>query len=154
MKNKSKGFSVIEIVLATAIFSIFSVSVTLAVLQGSSAIQAGIRGELARQFAIEGIEAARAIRMQSFDALQNTTGSGVRFADGKWEFFGAQDERDGYIRVVSVQSAQRDSNNNIVTSGGNEDADLRLITATVSKNDFSIDFTTYLSRREIVAITP
>jgi len=154
MKNNSKGFSVIELVLSAALFSIFSISITLAVLQGSSAIQAGIRSELARQFAIKGIEAARAVRAQSFDALQDTTGSGIHFSNGKWEFSGAQDERDGYVRVISVQSAQRDLNNNIVISGVAEDADLKLIIVTVTKDNFSLDFSTYLSRREFVAITP
>ncbi len=154
LKKKLKGFSVIELVMAAAIFSIFSISITLAVLQGSTAIQSGIRAELARQWAMEGIEAARAVRAQSFDKLQNTPGSGMQFNDGKWEFSGMQDEKDGYVRIISVQSAQRNADGNIVDHDGTDDADLKRITATVTRDTFSLDFSTYLSRREVVLIAP
>ncbi|KKR21919.1 MAG: hypothetical protein UT50_C0002G0010 [Candidatus Moranbacteria bacterium GW2011_GWA2_39_41] len=154
MKKKLKAFSVIELVLSAALFSIFSVSITLAVLQGSSAIQAGIRSEIARQFAMEGIEATRAVRAQSFDALQNTASSGIEFVDGKWELAGEQDEKDGYVRRISVQSAERDSEGNVVASGGTEDLDLKLIVVAVTKDNYSVDFSTYVSRREIVLIEP
>jgi len=154
MQNKFKAFSVIELMLSAALFSIFSVAITVAILQGSSVIQDGVQSEMARQFAMEGIEAVRAIRAQSFDALQNTAGSGLRVNNGKWEFFGGQDGRDGYVRTVSVQPAQRDSDGNIVASGGTDDADLKLATVTVTKNKFSTDLSAYLSRREIIPIVP
>jgi type II secretory pathway pseudopilin PulG len=154
MQKKLKGFSILELMLSAALFSIFSVSITLAVLQGSSATQSVITAELARQRAIEGIEAVRAIRAQSFDALQDTPSTGVQFNNGKWEFFGTQDEQNGFVRTISVQSGQRDSNGNIVDSGGTEDADLKLIIVTVTKNNFFLNFSTYLSRREVVVNNP
>jgi len=150
MQKKLKGFSVIELVLAAGLFSVFSLSIVLAILQGSSAGQSGIRAEVARQWAMEGLEAARAVRSQSFDLLSDTSGSGIRFEDGKWEFSGEQDEWEGYTRTVSVQPARHDEDGNIVAEEGDEDADLKLITSVVTKNNFSVEFSTYLSRREIV----
>lgn len=152
--KKTKGFSVLEVVLSAALFSIFSVAIITAILQSNSAIRAGIYAQSARQYAMEGIEAARAVRAKSFDDLQNTSGSGIRFENGKWEFFGTEDGRDGFVRTISVQSAQRDGNGNIVSSGGAEDADLKLISVNVVKNNFSMDFSAYLSRREIVLNIP
>lgn len=152
-KNK-KGFSVLELVLAAAVFSIFSFGITLAVLQGMSAQQAGARAEAARLFAIEGIEAARALRSQGFDNLTDTSGSGIRFQGGEWELAGESDEWDGYSRVITIEKAERDGDGNIVSAGGDEDEDLKLITSTVAKGDYSIEYSGYLSRREIVPAGP
>lgn len=149
-----RGFSIVEIVLAAGIFAVFSLAILMAVLRGSSAGQSGMRSELARNFAIEGVEAVRAVRNQSFDALGDTAGSGIRLADGNWELFGTQDEWEGYQRTIEIEPAQRDGNGNLVVSGGTEDADLKLAKVTVVKDDFSLEFSFYLSRREIIIVTP
>lgn len=153
MRNKLKGFSVLEIVLSAGLFAVFSLAIIVAVLQGSSAGQSGVKSEMARNWGIEGIEAVRAIKNQSFDALENTAGSGVRFENGKWEFFGSGDEWEGFRRVIVIESARRDGDN-LISLGGTEDADLKLATVVVTKDDFSLDFSAYFSRREIPVVIP
>lgn len=149
-----KGFSVLELVLAAALFSIFSLAIVTAVFRGSNAEQAAMNAEIARQWAREGIEAVRAVRSQSFDSLGDSSGTGIRLENGKWEFHGNQDEWDGYERVVTLHPARRDSDGNIVTEGGNEDADLKSVTSTVTKDNFSVEFSAYLSRRDFVPVAP
>lgn len=152
MQQNKRGFSILELVLAGAIFAVFASAIVVAVLQSGSATQAGIRAEIGRQWAQEGVEAVRAIGAQSFDALLDTAGSGVRFTNGKWEFSGNADEWDGYRRVVTVSSAQRSAGGDVVSSGGTEDVDLKLITVVVTKENFSIELSTYLSRKSIIIV--
>ena len=153
--NFSKGFLLVELMLAAAIFSVFSFAIVVAVLQGGSAMQSGVRSEFARQFAIEGIEKMRALRSQSFDELKESLATGVRISNGKLELSGEYDEKDGYRRTISIQKVYRDQQGNIKTSGETEDSDLRLVTSKVTKEDYSLEFSAYLSRREIpVPVNP
>jgi len=154
MAKKKKGFSVIEIVLAAAIFSVFSLSIVLAVLQGSNTQKSSIRTDQARIWAAEGIEAARAIRAQAFENLTDTAGSGIRFSDGQWELAGSHDEWEGYRRTISIQKARRDGNGNLVDDGGTEDDNSKLVKSVVEKGDYSLEFSAYLSNREIIPIIP
>lgn len=156
MKQRAKGFLIMELVLAAALFSVFSAGIVVALLQGSSAEQAAQQAETARFCAREGIEAARAIRSWSFAELENTTGSGLRLQAGQWEFFGEADEEcaAGYQRVIVVQSVERDGAGEIVASDGTEDTDMKLATVTVTKGEYSAEFSAYLSRREIVVPGP
>ena len=53
-----------------------------------------------------------------------------------------------------IQSARRDSDGNIVSDGGQEDADMKLVTSQVTRGDLTVEFSTYFSRREIVPLNP
>jgi type II secretory pathway pseudopilin PulG len=152
-QNNPGGFSVLEIMLAAGLFSVFSMAIVVAVLQGNGAGQTGVRAETARNWAIEGLEAVRSVRNRSFDDLQNTAGSGIRLENERWEFSGAEDGWEGFSRVVTIEAAQRDVDGKLVASEGTEDADLKLATVTVTKDNFSLEFSAYFSRREIV-VTP
>ncbi len=140
-----------EIILGAAVFSVFSFAIVIAVLQSVSAQRSGERTEFARLFALEGIEAARALRAQDFDLLAETEGSGIRFSGGKWELKGESDTKEGFVRAISISKARRNNDGDIAGNGGEADEDIMKITSRASQGDYAVEYETYLSRREIPA---
>jgi hypothetical protein len=67
---------------------------------------------------------------------------------------GESDEWEGFSRTVEIKKAQRDGDGNIVSEGGTADEDLKLVMVTVSKDDYSLEYSAYLSRREIIIAEP
>lgn len=140
MKNfkSQKGFSVLEVILASALFVIFSSGVVGVVLQGYQLNRLAEEETIANQYAVEGIEAARSIRNQSYLNLLNTAGSGiVASSSGFWKFSGTNNQfgtNNKFTRVIKVSSVQRDGSGNIVVSGGTLDPDTKKIESTVSWN--------------------
>lgn len=140
--NKN-GFSVLEVVLAMALFVIFATSAIVVVVQGYNANRLGVEYTIANQFAVEGIEAVRSIKNSGYSNLVNTLGAGVdRNANGIWVFGGLNDtlthnSTDNYTRVIKVEDVRRDAtppDGNIVSSGGTLDRNTKKITSTVSWN--------------------
>ncbi len=150
-----KGFSVLEVVLAAAVFMYFGVASVVVVLSALNANRLGSEQTVASQFASEGIEIVRSIKNKSFSNLVDTVGSGLFFTGGVWTFSGANNTflhnaGDNYTRVVSVATAQRDASGNIVASGGTADQKTKKVTSTVSWNfnsarPESVIFTTYFT---------
>lgn len=135
----NKGFSVIEVVLAAALFMLFSTSAVGVVLQGFNANRLGAEETIANQFAAEGIEAVKSIKNQAYSNLVNSTGIGVTRISNVWAFSGTNNilthnSTDNYTRVIKVESVNRDGSGNIVASGGTLDPDTKKITSTVSWN--------------------
>lgn len=156
-----KGFSVIEVLLAAAIFMIFSVATGTVVLQGFSGNRLGEEQTIANQYAAEGIEAVKSIKNQAFSNLVNAAGTGILQSGGVWTFSGANNQfgpNNKYSRVITVSDVRRDGSGNIVSSGGVLDPDSKKITSTVSWNfgpsrPDSVTLSTYLTnfRRPILS---
>lgn len=155
----NRGFSVLEIVLAVALFMIFATAAIVVVVSGYNANRQGIEFTIANQFAAEGIEAVRSIKNRGFSNLINTAGTGVlRNANNIWAFGGANNTlthniTDNYTRVIKIEDVRRDATppgGNIVVSGGTLDRDSKKITSTVTWNfsaaiPESLSLVTYLS---------
>jgi len=154
MKKNKQAFSILELLLAAGLFSIFAISIALAVFATTNTQQKTIQLQMARQFAAEGIEAARALRAQSFDALTDTDGSGIQFSNGRWQLHDGNYDWQGFPRVIAIQPAQRDSSNNLVSGNGTDDSDMKLVTSTVTQGSISLTFSTYLSKRDIAPVVP
>lgn len=132
-----KGFSVIEVLLAAAIFMIFSIVSGTVVLQGFSGNRLGEEQTVANQYAAEGLEAVRSIKNQTFSNLVNSVGTGILQSGGVWTFAGGNNQfgpSNKYTRVLTVSDVQRDGSGNIVASGGTVDPLTKKITSTVSWN--------------------
>jgi len=151
---KQKGFSVIEIILAAALFLIFSGGAIIVVLQGFDANRTATEMIVANQYAIEGLEAVRSIGDQSYSNLTLSSGTGlVRSASNTWTFSGTNNQfgpNNKYTRVITITAVNRDASGNIVSSGGTLDANTKKITATVtwthtSARIDSVVQTTYLT---------
>lgn len=154
--TSQKGFSVIEIILAAAIFLIFSGGTIFVILQGYSSNQLGEEETIANQYASEGLEAVRSIKNQSFTNLLATTSAGLtRSGSNVWTFNGLSNVFGKYTRSISVSAVQRDGSGNIVASGGSADPDTKKVSSTVSWNagptrNNSISLITYLTNWKAV----
>lgn len=161
-KKAQLGFSVVEIILAAAIFLIFSSGAIFLILQGLDSNRLAEEETIAHQYATEGIEAVRSIRNQNYSSVANTAAIGiVRNGSGLWELSGTNNTFGKYTRVLSIESVGRDGSDTIMSSGGTPDPSTKKVTATVTWNvtpsrTNSVVLTTYLTNWEqaIATATP
>lgn len=126
----NNGQSVIEVIVAIAIFVIIAGSSVITILGSLSASRLAEEETQATFIATEGIEAVQSIRNQSWSNLVDGT-YGLQLSSGFWEFAGVDDTTGKFTRFVSVSSVER-LNDDIVTSGGTTDDDTKLITSSVT----------------------
>ena len=155
--RRQAGFSVIEVILAAALFMIIATGSITVILQGTDSNRLGEEQTVANQYAAEGIEAVRSIKNQGFSNLVNDTEAGVvRSGSNVWAFNGQPNNTNTfnpvgkYTRVLTVSDVQRNCNLDIVASGGAIDPLTKKITSTVSWNFTpsranSVQLSTYLS---------
>lgn len=147
----NSGFLALEAILAAALFVIFSSGAIAILLQGFDANRLGSEETIANQYASEGIEATRSIKNQAYSNLIDTTGTGAsRSASNVWSFSGTNNTFSKYTRVITISDVLRDSNGNIVASGGSFDPNTKKVTSTVSWNESptrndSVVLTSYLT---------
>ncbi|MEK7184150.1 MAG: prepilin-type N-terminal cleavage/methylation domain-containing protein, partial [Patescibacteria group bacterium] len=85
--TNSKGFSLVEAMLAAGVLSLIVTTLAGALVFGEqSSVGAGKRSR-ATELAEEGIEAVRSIRDQAFNELQYAQ-SGVTISSNTWAFLG------------------------------------------------------------------
>ncbi|MBI2610233.1 hypothetical protein HYW53_03650 [Candidatus Giovannonibacteria bacterium] len=157
MKKNASGFGLIEVVIAASILSatvfsllaVFIISNRLS-MEASDRIRANFLAE-------EGIEAMRFLRDKSwganFESLTPGTDYYLSFDAGTsvWSIVTADPGLiDGlFRRKVNVQSVSRDSNADIVTSGGTVDPETKKITVSIYWQERyttpSVGVSTYLS---------
>ncbi|MCD4760439.1 DUF2341 domain-containing protein [bacterium] len=133
--RNNRGFSLVEVIVALGIFTILAMGVFNVVTNSYSNFSGSGNREVIAEFAQEGIEAAKAIRNNSWQDIEDAVGSnhGVsKNASGVWNFVGISDTWDTLTRVVTVADVQRDANGDIVASGGTDDSNTKKITVTIS----------------------
>lgn len=146
-----QGFSVVEVLLASSLFVVFSTGIVITLLQGLSMNRVSQEETIAAQYASEGVEAVRSIRNQNFALLSNSSETGVDRVGGLWSFSGTNNVLDGkYVRVITVSPAQRNAGGDIVENGGVLDTGTKKITVSVSwqaaSAPHSVALTTYVTR--------
>lgn len=159
--HNQKGMSVIEVVLAAAIFAIFASSAVRSLLQNYNANRTGAEYTVATQFASEGLEAVKSIKNKGYANLNavNANTRGLTTTGNQWGFDvdGTNDTlvhntTDNYIRTIKVDPVNRDGTppaGNIAAAGTN-DPDTKKITSTVTWNfsagrSETLSLVTYLS---------
>lgn len=145
------GFSVLEVILAVALFSIFSTVAISFMLQSLQVQSQAQQLEAASAYAEDGLEKVRAIKDTSFNDLSDGGSFGLQFANGKWELYGEYDQLDIYKRIITIKPVKRSAGGDVVMENGVDDFDMKKITADVSwKNKtgetVSTELITYLSR--------
>lgn len=147
----TKGFSVIEVLLAAALFLVFALGVVPTLLRGIGMNRLGQEETVATQYASEGMDAVRSIRNRSFQDLVETGGSGLAVTgSGLWGFSGESDMfEDKYVRTVVIEGVQRNSGGDIVDNGGTDDPQTKKVTVTVAWQSLSpeksVILTTYMT---------
>ncbi|MEK7550040.1 MAG: prepilin-type N-terminal cleavage/methylation domain-containing protein, partial [Patescibacteria group bacterium] len=82
----ARGFSLIELLFAGALLSVFSFGVVQILAYSLEADRLGQEQSFATQYATEGIEATRSIRARDFDAIVVASESGLAVSEGEWTF--------------------------------------------------------------------
>jgi type II secretory pathway pseudopilin PulG len=148
--NHRRGFSIIEAIIAVAVFAVMATGLMFLVLDPLLSSRHAPERTRAVFLAQEGLEATRAIRNGGW--LELTDGlHGISDAGGTWTWSGGSDvSSDGYTRVVEVAPVERDGSGDIVASGGTVDPRTKLVTATVTWNPGlggpqSVTYSTYVT---------
>lgn len=108
-----KGFSLVEVILSSAVFVLLVTAFVGAYLYGQeSTALAGNRAR-ANMLAEEGLEAARNIRDANFSNLTDST-YGLTMAGNQWNLSGSSDTSDIFTRQMIISSV--DTNRKSVTA--------------------------------------
>jgi len=115
IKNKNKGQSVIEVLIAITVFAIFVSAMASAVIDSSVATKQGELETVAYSVLQEGFEAVRAIKDYAYNNLYYDE-SGVEISAGLWQFKGegTTDAIGLYSRTIVIDEVYRDAMGEIV----------------------------------------
>lgn len=129
---KLHGFSLIELMLAGALFTVFASGVVEVLLFGLETNRLGEETTIATEYASAGLEAVRSLSAKSFDDLTLTAATGVDRSSGAWVLSGSENTNGKYVRVITVTEVRRDGAGAIDEQGGSVDPDTKKVTVTVS----------------------
>jgi prepilin-type N-terminal cleavage/methylation domain-containing protein len=108
-KTKNKGgFSLVEVLLAVAIFSLAITPIVTSIIYGQEST--ALSGALTRAtfLASEGIEAVRNIRDENFSNLSDDT-HGLAVSDGQWILSGSSDATEDYKREIIISTVDENT---------------------------------------------
>ncbi len=130
--NKNiRGFTLIELVLAITLFVIIATGVAVPIIGTHLNNLENQKTVQANAVLTETWEAVRSIRNRDWANMTNQT-HGLRSTSGYWEFYGRNDETDGFTRTIIVKAARRDDSGNLVLEGGTIDPDTKWIKVQLS----------------------
>lgn len=153
-RNDELGLSIIEIIIAVALFSIIAVVALVSVGGSFTTNRLGEEQTQATAYAQAGLEAARSIRNQGWDTsfltINCAAGCGISDTNSYWEWSGSDTVVDQFTRTITVEGVQRDVSGNIVSSGGTDDPDTKKVTSTVTwqfapNRNNAVSLSTYLT---------
>ena len=140
IKSHSHGMSIIEVIVAMALFIILASVGMSAVLGAFSSNRLSDDHLRAQTFAQSGIEEVSSLIKQGwsspFLATNCNLGCGVTLNNGNLTWAGTSNTQGNLTRTITVESVLRNASGNIVTTGGTIDSDTKKVTSTVSW-DFS-----------------
>jgi prepilin-type N-terminal cleavage/methylation domain-containing protein len=146
--KNTKGFSLVELVVALAIFVIIIGGMAALIIGGHLSNFENEKRLQANAVLTETWEAIRAIRNGDWNDITNGS-HGLTHSNGYWEFSGDSDEQNGITRQITVSGIWRDADGNILEGGGEMDTDSKKIQIQISWHplegqDQSFTLNTYL----------
>ncbi len=126
IKKNNSGLSLIELLVAMAVFVIAAASITFIVIDALQATRRGVEETTAVYLNQQGIEAAKSIKNRGWKYL-SLGAHGIVSTSGYWDFSGSNNVIDKYTRTVTVSPVQRNVSDDIVTSGGIVDKDTKKV---------------------------
>jgi prepilin-type N-terminal cleavage/methylation domain-containing protein len=115
MNNKTQpnGYSIVEVMLAIAIFAMFAGVFVSAFVQGQQSTALAGKKTRATILAEEGLEAVRSIRNNGFDDL--TEGQyGLGTSSGQWSLEPSPENINGFTRIITIENLTE--NHKLITS--------------------------------------
>lgn len=129
--RNTSGFTLIELVLAISLFTILSAGVAVPIIGSHLSDYQTQRATEAGFVLTESWEAVRSIRARDWNEMTNQV-HGLIHSNGAWEFFGRNDQENGFTRTVTVKEARRDDAGVLVVEGGSLDSDSKLVKIQIS----------------------
>lgn len=133
-RSTTQGFSLMELILAVALFMIFSRGLAGTAIGGYLTSFENARMVKVNALLVESWEALHSIRDGNWNDIANGI-YGLTMSGGHWALLGSSDEVDGYTRIITIADVLRDDLGNIVASGTNVDPDTKRISIELSWND-------------------
>ncbi|OGZ33443.1 MAG: hypothetical protein A2174_01280 [Candidatus Portnoybacteria bacterium RBG_13_41_18] len=139
-KKNSKGIGLIEVVVAVAII-VISLTALAALANFALSIQSHLKQELiATNLAVEAMEATAAAKSDNWSIISGLTLGAPYYpvksgSPLKWTLSAGAENINGFSRQVTFAQVNRDSNDDIVLSGGTQDPESRKATVLVSWNE-------------------
>jgi len=124
---KSQGFSLVEIIVAVALFMIIVGGLAVLAIGGPMTSLKNQKRTQVNVFLTQSWEAVNSIRNQNWANLVNGV-HGLSSSSGLWTFSASSDSYQGIIRQITVADVNRDNGGSIVSSGGTIDPDTKKIT--------------------------
>ncbi len=150
----NKGFSLIEVLFASALLTVFLGVLMAAYTLYFQAATAGPQHSAAVFLADEGVEAMRSIRDRGWDeeieVLANNTEYHLVLDGGAWHATTTPQNIDGvFTRTVTLHEVERDGDDSITETGGVVDSGTRRIEVEVSWDgllgDSTAEITAYIA---------
>jgi len=115
-----RGASVVEVLLAIALFAIIVTGLTSAFVYTYKSVTHASNRERALLLAQEGLEATRNIRDSGYQNLSDGT-RGIAIQNNQWFFSGSQDTTEGFTRslqIASVDTKRKDATSTVTWEQG------------------------------------
>ena len=132
MLIRQRAFSIIEIILAMAIFVILTASSISIIISSFLSSRVVKEEQQAMDLAIEGMNVVEAFRDQDWDNLAEGD-YGLALNDGEWQFSGGSDTDSSgkYTRIINISAVERDIDGEIITVGIT-DEETKLVTVDIA----------------------
>src|SRR3989338_6413329 len=150
VKN-TKGFSLVEIILAVALFGLFATALIGLLMDSYGSNFQAEEKDKATLSAQEGLEAVFSIRRQAWNLLENGN-HGLDNASGYWQFSGTADSLDDgkYTRVINISDTCRSGGSIVNCPSGTVDLHTKKVTSTVTytainRVENQVELTAYLT---------
>jgi type II secretory pathway pseudopilin PulG len=135
-KNSSqKGFFLIEVVVASSVIAVVLILLLGSIQDMVEVSQRSLERTKASFLIEEGAEAVKSIRDDSWttiSALSTDTPYYLSWNGSQWTLSTTASSIDQYTRTIVFSTVSRDSNDDIVSSGGTLDTDAKKAAITVS----------------------
>jgi Tfp pilus assembly protein PilV len=135
LKNKNRGFMMVEVVIAVSIITV-SILATMAVAQKSVYLSRQAFHSTQAAFLLE--EGAEAVRITRDNAWTNISGltAGTNyyptFGSGTWSLSTTANTVGIFTRKVTIANVNRDNTTQDIAAAGTNDPGTKLVTVTVS----------------------
>jgi prepilin-type N-terminal cleavage/methylation domain-containing protein len=132
--GESSGFSLVEVIVAITIITLSLIAIMDLAQKSITVSRQSLHSLEAATLLEEGGEAVKTIRDGAWSNITSLTSGStyyLSYYSGAWNLSGTPNVVDIFTRTITINSVNRDSNDDIATSGTNDTA-TKKVTVTVS----------------------